>query len=211
MSKLKGNMLNKAMSFAHLAGLAGKASVENDDKKEDQTSKAKAEDDEDRKQASDESDDDYAERMESMDDEEDKASAEDDSLEDEEEDTKKSKKAKAESDEKDEDEDKDSEMKGSSPVAKARLREQARCASIFGSKAAGTNPSLAANLAFNTRLSRTEALTVLNGTAAPSAPAKEARSVKNPHLSTGGGNSYSGQVSANRWDAAFSKANPARK
>jgi hypothetical protein len=219
MSKLKGNMLNKAMSFAHLAGLAGKASAEDDGDKNDQEakSKAKAEDDEkrdqwaklaeddaDREQAEEESDEDYKERMESMDDDE--AKAEDQAPEDD--DEKKSKKAKAE--EKDEDEDKDAEMRGSSPVAKARLREQARCASIFASKAAGKNPALAANLAFKTRLTRSEALAILEET--PASTPQSARSLQNPTLGpSGGGSHFSGQAAANRWDAAFSKANPNRK
>ncbi|NVI06356.1 phage tail protein [Paraburkholderia sp. JPY454] len=43
-------------------------------------------------------------------------------------------------------------MRGKSAVARARRREQARCAAIMGSKHAARNVELAANLAFKTRM-----------------------------------------------------------
>jgi hypothetical protein len=65
------------------------------------------------------------------------------------------------------DDDADAEMRGRGPAAAARRREQARCAAIFGCKAAGRNIEYAAHLAFNTRLGRREAIGLLK--AAPAA------------------------------------------
>lgn len=53
------------------------------------------------------------------------------------------------------------EMTGKSGAAQARARERARCAAIFGCKAAGANPALAAHLAFNTALPRGAAIAAL--------------------------------------------------
>lgn len=62
-------------------------------------------------------------------------------------------------DDDDEDDDKD-------PKARAiRMRERGRCAAIFRSAAAGRNPAAAAELAFGTRLPRSEAIRVLRATA----------------------------------------------
>lgn len=188
-----------ALSFAHLAGFAGKPRAEGDDpddkekndpEGEDAKGKgAGADDDEDRKQRDGESDDDYAKRMKALDDKED-AEADD-----------KEKAAKA-------DEDSDEEMRGNGSAAAARRRERARCAAIFGSKAAGKNPVLAANLAFSTSMTRTEALAVLEGTPAPQATVQR----RNPNLDASGGGGQSGaQVVAARLDSAFARANPKRK
>lgn len=62
-------------------------------------------------------------------------------------------------DDDDEDDDKD-------PKARAiRMRERGRCAAIFRSAAAGRNPAAAAELAFGTRLPRSEAIRVLRAIA----------------------------------------------
>jgi hypothetical protein len=187
-----------ALSFAHLAGFAGKARAEGEDpddkeKKDkeatgddpDKEAKGAKADDDERKQRDDESDDDFAKRMKAMDDEEDD----------------KEKEAKA-------DDDSDEEMRGNSNAAAARKRERTRCAAIFGSKAAGKNPVLAANLAFNTSMTRKEALAVLEGTPAPVASVQR----RNPNLDASGGVSQStAQVTAARLDNAFARANPKRK
>ncbi|MBB5411693.1 hypothetical protein HDG34_005654 [Paraburkholderia sp. HC6.4b] len=106
--------------------------------------------------------------------------------------------------------DDDSEMHGSSVEARARRREQARCAAIFSSHAAARNPVLAANLAFRTRLARGAALAVLESTpAAP--PANSGRVERNPRVGPGGTPGMnSRQAIASAWDHAFAKVN-ARK
>ncbi|MCP1376038.1 hypothetical protein [Dyella lutea] len=122
--------------FAHLLGF--RASEDDDDTR-------MAEDD---KQCDGESDEDYAKRME----EKDKA--------------KKAKKAEDGQDGDDESDDSDEEMRGSSAAAQARQRERARCKAIFSCAGAGVRPDVAATLAFNTSMSRKEAIAVLNSTAA---------------------------------------------
>lgn len=200
MSTLRNKVAN-ALSFAHLSGFAGKPRAEGDDpedkdkkdnatgddpKDEDKEKGAKAGDD-DRKQRDGESDDDYAKRMKALDEEEDDKDKKDE--------------AKA-------DDDSDEEMRGNSTAAAARKRERARCAAIFGSKAAGKNPVLAANLAFNTSMTRKEALAVLEATPAPQASVQR----RNPNLDASGGVSQSSaQVTAARLDSAFARANPKRK
>lgn len=71
----------------------------------------------------------------------------------------------------------------------ARARERARCAAIFGDKAAGLNPALAASIAFGTALPRSQALNVLrNGAAAaqPREPGLSDRMAGMEHLRTSG-------------------------
>src|SRR5690242_20243760 len=108
------------------------------------------------------------------------------------------------------DDDDEEEMRGNSASAKARRRERMRCATIMGSAAAGKNPVLAANLAFNTSMTRKEALTVLEGTPAPAAAAPVAR--RNPQLGAGGERGASSEEAiAASWDVAMEKARPSRK
>ncbi|HCU0876707.1 TPA: hypothetical protein OUF71_003862, partial [Morganella morganii] len=58
----------------------------------------------------------------------------------------------------DEDAEDDDENKD---VKKGRRAERKRCARIFGSKAAAGRPDMAAHLAFNTRMSSSEAISTL--------------------------------------------------
>ncbi|MDP1069401.1 hypothetical protein Q6326_31115, partial [Klebsiella pneumoniae] len=81
-------------------------------------------------------------------------------------------------------EDDEDELHGKSAVASARRRERARCAAIFGSRYAARNPVLAASLAFNTSMTRDQALTVLRDTPA-GASAASGRSDRNPRLGAG--------------------------
>ena len=56
-----------------------------------------------------------------------------------------------------------------------RMRERMRCKAIFSCEAAALNPAVAANLAFNTNLSRDEAIRVLQATVAGQTSAPGAR------------------------------------
>ena len=189
-----------ALSFAHLAGV-GRAQSSDDDKPIDddkEKQKAARAEDED----PEEEDDKKKDGAKAKDDETD-AKAEDDdqpSSDDGDGDDKGDKKGRAKADE---DDDRDDEMRGASAVAKARLREQARCAAIFASAGAAKNPVLAANLAFKTRMSRKEALVVLDSTPA-AAPSHAHRSARNPALGAGDPPQQSQkQAQTARWDAAF--------
>lgn len=213
------NKVANALSFAHLAGLGQRIHAEGDDPDKNDDDKAKgsrAEDDadpkdqdredgdskkskraeDDDKQRDGESDDDYAKRMEEQDEEKDKA---------------KGSKAKSDDDSDADADDDEEEMRGRSAAAGARRRERARCAAIFGSKAAGRNPVLAANLAFGTSMTRKEALAVLENTPATASIGND-RASRNPGLGAGGSSQpNSRQAVASRWDTAFSKASPRRK
>lgn len=172
-----------AAPFAHLLGLAVRAEDDEsrkgkraEDEDEDKKSRrAEEDDDEDKgkkskkaKRAKDEGDD------EDEDDDKKSRRAEEDDKDDEGEDddkSKRGKKAKKAEDDDAEDDDDEDEMKGSSASAKARRRERARCAAIFASPAAAGIPHVAANLAFNTNMSRSAAIAVLQSVAA-SAPSR---------------------------------------
>ena len=161
----KTGLMASTSSFAHLLGLgsanAGKSKAETEDervKREEQEredakkagkdgGKAKAEGDDNKPddQGEDESDEDYKERKRKEQEEDDEKAA----------------------DEEDEKDEKDAKSKAS------RMRERARCAAIFASPAAGLRPDLAAHFAFNTNLSRKDAVSTLavsaQGGAAPTA------------------------------------------
>lgn len=146
-----------------------------DDKDKSKAAKGAKADDDERKKRDDESDDDYSKRMKALDDEDDKKA-------------KGAKGSKADDDSNADEDDKDEEMRGNSAAAAARRREQARCAAIFASPAAGKNPVLAAKLAFETRQPRSEALAVLEGIPAPAAAAPAATDGRAHHPARAAGN-----------------------
>lgn len=145
-------------TFAHLIGRKAKATEEDDEK----TRKAKgrrAEDDDDKENA--ENDD---PEPEDQDDEKEGRKAKDD---DEDPD--------AEDDENVEGDDEDAE--DNKDVKKGRRAERKRCARIFGSKAAAARPDMAAHLAFNTRMSSSEAISTLKAMGGAPAPQSNRRSL----------------------------------
>lgn len=106
------------------------------------------------------------------------------------------------------DDDDEEEMRGKSAVAKARRRERARCAAIFACKAAGRNTELAAALAFESTMTRKEAIAVLNKS--PAAESGRGRR-QNPNLGAGGDRSMSSSDAvAASWDVAFQRAGARR-
>jgi hypothetical protein len=106
----------------------------------------------------------------------------------------------------DDDDDEKHEMSGRSAAASARRRERARCAAIFASKAAAANPALAASLAFETTMTRKEALAVMRSQPAPMRAV--GREAYNPRLGPGGDIETGSKSVANSWDAAFKKVRP---
>ena len=190
-----------ALSFAHLSGIGRKPkAAAAEDKPEDDKDKPAAEDD---KPDGDDGDGDGdGEDKKST-----KAAATDNGDDDEPDGDKDDKKAAAA-------EDSDDEMRGSSAAAQARLREQSRCAAIFASPAAAKNPVMAAKLAFQTRMPRSEAVALLEGTPAPTAavPVNPSRAARNPNVGANGGAQVSPQqAAAARWDAHLKAATPAAR
>lgn len=151
--------------FAHLMGFKKKASEDEDDDKE-KGKKAKsrrAEEERDNEEDAEEEDD-----REDMEDD-------DDSDPDAEEDDDKEKGKKPKSRRAEEDDDADAEEDDENlDVKKGRRAERKRCAAIFGSKHAAGRPDMAAHLAFNTRMSASEAIGTL-ATMGAVAPAKTTR------------------------------------
>lgn len=155
-------MADNKFTFAHLIGLGKKAraSEEDEDKKvrkakgrtaEEDERDEDAEDDEDRENAEDQDDEKQGRKAKKAedDDDDDDADAEVD-----------------EEDAEDDDENKD--------VKKGRRAERKRCARIFGSKAAAGRPDMAAHLAFNTRMSSSEAISTLKAMGAVQPPTQRA-------------------------------------
>lgn len=146
-------------------GFKKKASEDEDDDKE-KGKKAKS------RRAEEERDDE--EDAEEEDDREDMED-DDDSDPDAEEDDDKGKGKKAKSRRAEEDDDADAEEDDENrDVKKGRRAERKRCAAIFGSKHAAGRPDMAAHLAFNTRMSASEAIGTL-ATMGAVAPAKAVR------------------------------------
>lgn len=149
-------MADNKFTFAHLLGRGkkAKASEEDEDKKVRKAKGRKAEEDEQDENAED---DENREGAEDQDDEKQGRKA------------KKAKKAEgddddpdAEDDENAEGDDEDAEDDDENKdVKKGRRAERKRCARIFGSKAAAGRPDMAAHLAFNTRMSSSEAISTL--------------------------------------------------
>ncbi|AYH09415.1 hypothetical protein C5E24_06785 [Pectobacterium parmentieri] len=148
--------------FAHLLGLKKKASEEDDDKEKGKKAKSRRAEEE-RDDEEDAEDDDDREDMEDDDREPD--------AEDDDGDKEKGKKAKSRRAEED---DEDAEEDENSDVKKGRRAERKRCAAIFGSKHAAGRPDMAAHLAFNTRMSASEAIDTM-ATMGAVAPVKSAR------------------------------------
>ncbi|WP_321904395.1 hypothetical protein [Paraburkholderia tropica] len=216
MSNVLRSMMGRAgLSFGHLAKVSARSSraEENDDQddRDDDSGKGKkgkrAESDDD----DDGDGDDDGQNRDNGDSKKGKRAEGDDGDDDDrDDDSGKGKKGKrAESDDDDDgdraedDDDDEEEMRGKSAVSGARRRERARCAAIFGCKEAGRNPVLAANLAFNTTMTRKQAVRVLRDTPAPQG---NYGSRRNPNLGNGGEQGQTReQASAASWDRAFAK------
>ena len=139
-------MADNKFTFAHLIGLGKKAraSEEDEDKKVRKAKGRKAEEDE---------------RDEDAEDDEDREDAEE---QDDEKQGRKAKRAEGDDDDPDAEDDEDAEDDDKNKdVKKGRRAERKRCARIFGSKAAAGRPDMAAHLAFNTRMSSSEAISTL--------------------------------------------------
>lgn len=173
-------MAKKPFSFAHLLGRGASASEEEEDKKSKKAKARRAEEDERDDDAEDEDRDDDAEEDERDDDAEDDGDDPDAS---------------------EDDDSDDDDRKESKAVKSARIAERKRCATIFRSKHAAENPSLAASLAFNTGMSSAAAIDVLASTAPASQPqATRKRSLdqrmqesENVRLGQDGGNKAGGK------------------
>ena len=212
MSFLSTRLAASALSFAHLASVGRGKQAKADDKDKDYR------DDKD-KEASAESDD----ENDTGDGDSKEARADDPNAEDDDDDEnkkqkapdgKKSKRAKAEEDDdekKDDDEDDSEELRGNSAIARARLREQARCAAIMGCRAAARNVPLAARLALTTRMSSAEAIGVLESTPAAD-DTSASRAARNPRLGNGGEKSIDQRAAVDAsWDRAFAKVGAVRR
>lgn len=146
-------MADNKFTFAHLIGLGKKAraSEEDENKKVRKAKGRKAEEDE---------------RDEDAEDDENREDAEE---QDDEKQGRKAKKAEGDDDDPDAEDDEDAEGDDedaedddeNKDVKKGRRAERKRCARIFGSKAAAGRPDMAAHLAFNTRMSSSEAISTL--------------------------------------------------
>lgn len=106
------------------------------------------------------------ERDEDAEDDEDREDAEEQDDEKQGRKAKKAKKAEGDDDDPDAEDDEDAEGDDedddeNKDVKKGRRAERKRCARIFGSKAAAGRPDMAAHLAFNTRMSSSEAISTL--------------------------------------------------
>lgn len=146
-------MADNKFTFTHLIGLGKKAraSEEDEDKKVRKAKGRKAEEDE---------------RDEDAEDDEDREDAEEQDDEKQGRKAKKAKKAEGDDDDPDAEDDEDAEGDDedddeNKDVKKGRRAERKRCARIFGSKAAAGRPDMAAHLAFNTRMSSSEAISTL--------------------------------------------------
>ncbi|ELI8806987.1 MULTISPECIES: hypothetical protein [Klebsiella] len=148
-------MAKKPFGFAHLLGRGASASEEEEDKKAKKAKARRAEEDK-RDDDPDASDDDPDDDPDASDDDpDDDPDASDDDPDD---------------DPDASDDDGDNDRKESKAVKSARIAERKRCATIFRSKHAAANPSLAASLAFNTGMSSAAAIDVLASTAPASQP-----------------------------------------
>jgi len=145
-------------NYAHLLGLKpkGARAEDEDDEKAKKAKARRAEDDDDNDPDADDGDDNDPDADD--DDENDPDAEEDDD------DKPAGRKAKGKKAEDGDDDEADAK------VAKGRAIERKRCARIFGSKAAGIRPDMAASLAFGTSLSANAAIAQLEQAAAFGAP-----------------------------------------
>lgn len=107
-----------------------------------------------------------------------------------------------------------SEMVGSSVDAEARKSERARCAAILMSDAGQRNFEMAKQLAFETRLTRKEAIALLEATPAPlprGSFAHPERAARNPKVGIAVPAVSREQAIGARWDRALRAANPGAK
>jgi hypothetical protein len=108
--------------------------------------------------------------------------------------------------------DPSAELRGDSPASLARQRERARCEAIVMSPAGLANLSMAKHLAFDTTVTRDEALQLLAMAPQPkargmSAAASAARASRNPSLGCGGSLPVcSSQARAATWDRSLQAA-----
>lgn len=175
-----------ASPFAHLLGRA-RVAKKAEEGEEDPKAKRVASEEEEEREERDEEEREDAKRAES---EKDEGEADDGEEDEDARRAKKSKKAKGKKadaedgdpDEGDEEPDDDTEAKAE---RRGAIRMQKRCATIFQSKHAAGNVALAAQLAFNTRMSADEAIGVMaaasSGPAAPRASSlRERMSAERP-------------------------------
>jgi hypothetical protein len=159
------NALAQATSFVHLIGLRRTPKAE-----DDKDPKAEDDKEDERAQRAGEDDDEYSARMSALDakEEEDKEKAAAQKEEDD-------KKAKEDDDDKKaaEDDDKDKKAAATATVETARLTERARCAAILGSPYAADNVAVACHLAFETDMTRTQAIQTLKTVALSSRAVQE--------------------------------------
>lgn len=211
-----------ASRFAHFAGLTrrGRRAADDDQTDTDASEEGddddtSAEDDDDQPQGkkgkakkgkAKRAEDDDTDTDASEEGDDDDASADDD---DDAESEPKGKRSRRASDE-DDDDDQD-EMTGKSASAKARRREQARIAHILGHKAAANNPVLAVSLACDTRMTRREAVRVLQTQPQGSAEepgqnrhARGDRTSRNTSLGSDASSPSGKQAAASSWDRAYS-------
>ena len=229
------HLMAGASRFAHFAGLSRKSSrAAAEDDQTDDDGKG-AEEDDDGKDAEDEDDGPgetkgkkgrKAKRAEDDDSDEgdepkskgkkSKRAVDDDDDDDDEEPKAKGKKSRRAAeddddgdDEEAEDDDDKQEMTGRSAAASARRRERARCAAIFAHKSAANNVPLAMSLAFDTTMTRQEAIAVMRGQAkrstGASASARSSREARNADLGASdepGGNKPKAGAT---WGRSFTK------
>lgn len=222
------SLMAGASRFAHFAGLtrSSRRAAENDDsdkkgrradEDEDEDGKgASAEDDGEPKGkrgkgASDDDEGKQGRRAADDDDDDDGKGASDDD-EDDQPKGKRGKGASDDDDDKDADDD-DDEMKGKGATAQARRREQSRISHILGHKAAAANPVLAVSLACDTRMTRREAVAVLESqpaggttTGSDNRHSRRDRQDRNVALGSDASQPTGKQAVNASWDAAFKRA-----
>ena len=119
-------------------------------------------------------------------------------------------------DEEGDDESDETELKGKKGkrAQNARLRERARCAAIFGCEAAGQDPRMAAHYAFDTKMTRGDAINALTKHVRAGGLAARMANVTSPRIPGGAGQESAGpgddKAIQASWDVAFSKTRARR-